>query len=104
MSDYNSNGSVPPLIPGDIYVSQAVFTGSVKMTSDSTAPNMLVTEATSLMGLFGATAVGQRTTTSGTGAALTFAGTAAPVLIDTTFDGYTVAEVVQALRQYGMLA
>lgn len=102
MSDYNSNGSVPPLIPGDIYVSEAMFTGSVKMTSDATTPHSLTTEASSKLGLFGVDAVVQQTATQPTASYV--AGSTNPAFLLDTYNGYTVADVVVALQKYGLLA
>lgn len=159
MSDYNNNGAIPPLLPGDATVSNGIFTktvhmyesllidGSVTVDGTVTAGSLIITSTNpggltvdqiacdtltasvgitsagyltvlgnvslgtsntssvllncTKLGFFGVSAVNKQTATQPT--ATYFAGTAAGVLIDTTYNGYTVSDVVTALQAYGLL-
>ncbi len=95
MSDYNSGNSVPPLIPGDIYQSDGIFTGSLKVGVPASE------DPKGVVGFFGLAAV-QQTPTLHT--ATVVIGSSTAVLIDTTFNGYTIRDIVLALQEYGLLA
>lgn len=70
-------------------------TGGIRLNTAATSSNLL--------GAFDASPVIQRTTSTGT--VSTFAaGTGTSVLSGSTFDGYTIGQIVGALRDYGLLA
>jgi len=117
MSDYSTNGSVPSLIPGDVYVSQATFTSDVQLGTGSylntaVTPNVIVPSTVTIGdslaqiqffsadGGMGAAYASQQGTT---------VAAATPVVIGTSGNitsvaGYTYPQVIQALINYGLLA
>ena len=123
--DYSTNGSVPPLTTGDIYVAQATFTGDVQVGTGSyvnlaTNPTTIVPVTLTLGdaeaeiqffaadGGLGAAYAPQQTPSVasslvviGTGSA--FGTDATSITPYTTFSGYTLPQVVQALINYGLL-
>ena len=74
-------------------IPQAAGTGTLR--------GLQLVGASGLLGFYGATPVA-RPTTAGA-AATRVAGAGASVLVDDTYDGYTVAQVVKALRTIGVL-
>jgi len=81
-------------ISGARYVNYAIFTNSGDVR--------LMASGTDKMGLWGATPVVQPTTSGG---AATFVTNTSLIANDTaTFDGYTIGQVVKALRNIGILA
>ncbi len=77
--------------------------GSAKMVTPSNVDGVVVTETsgTTLLGLYGVTPTAQHTTASASATFVANAGTAVNTL--STFDGYTIAKVVKALRDVGIL-
>ncbi len=86
------------------------MTGNVTATTGtSTFNNVEITGNTGVgnaaadtIGFYGATKIVQPTTA--VAAATTVAGSGTAVTEDSTFDGYTIAKVVKALRNLGLLA
>ena len=81
-------GSYYQLIP------QAAGTGTLR--------GLQLAGSSGLLGFYGATPIAQPTTAGA--AATRVAGAGASVLVDDTYDGYTLAQVVKALRTVGLLA
>jgi hypothetical protein len=72
--------------------------GDLTLTSSSGAVN--IGNAGGEIGFFGVTAFGKQTTAAYTGTA----PTTDPVLRNSTFQGYMIDDIVQALKNYGLLA
>ncbi len=88
---------------------EGAITGNVTATTGtSTFNNVEVTgnagignAGTDTLGFYGATKIVRPTTA--VASATTVAGTGTAVTEDSTFDGYTIAKVVKALRNLGLL-
>jgi hypothetical protein len=86
------------------------ITGNVTATTGtSTFNNVEITGNTGIgnagtdtIGFYGATKIARPTTA--VAAATTVAGSGTAVTEDSTFDGYTIAQVVKALRNLGLIA
>ncbi len=98
MSDYVSNNSVPPVIPGDIQNTCGQFNSDVKIVGNLRAGST----STALLSFYGVTGATQARTTIATGAWVGVASSTC-VGISDTFSGYTIGQVVVALKNVGIL-
>jgi hypothetical protein len=91
---------------GDIQIaaSGGATSGSIYLGTDNNFACLTITEvaAASQMGFFNTTPVAQPTTATTAATRVAVAGTVAN--IGDTYDGYTLAKVVKALRNLGILA
>lgn len=78
--------------------------GNAKLVTPNGFDGVIVTDdnVNTLIGLYGVTPTAQHTTTSASATFVVNAGTA--INTASTFDGYTIAKVVKALRDVGILA
>jgi DeoR/GlpR family transcriptional regulator of sugar metabolism len=104
MAYYNS-GAIAPLIDDDEQDTFGVFTNDVKIygTLDVNLGSRLVSTGGSVASLsfFGITGASQANTTIAGATLVTTSGTT--LCTDTTFDGYTLQQVVRAMKDYGLL-
>jgi len=104
---HNSN-STTPLIYGDFSTPSLTFNGTVNIQDaknivlGGTTGTKLGSATTEKLGVWGATPIVQPTT--GVAAATFTANSGTAVNDASTFDGYTIKQVVKALRNIGLLA
>lgn len=79
-----------------------VTLNAADIVTDSTTGTKIGTATTQKLGFWNATPIVQPTTA--VASATRVAGVGASVLVDDTYDGYTLAQIVKALRNAGLLA
>jgi len=92
----------------DITAKAATFSGNVtvsavNLVTDTTTGTKIGTATTQKLGLWNATPIEQPTTAVGS-ATVASPGGGSTIKTDDTFDGYTIQQVVKALRNFGLLA
>ena len=98
----STNGFIGAMT-GDVTGNVTATTGTSTFNNLNTTGNtQLGNAASDTIGFYGATKIVQPTTA--VTAATTVAGVGTAVTEDSTFDGYTIAKVVKALRNLGLLA
>lgn len=98
-SDNGFEGAITGDVTGNVTATTGTSTfNNVEITGNTGIGNA----GTDTIGFYGATKI-VRPTTAITGATAV-AGSGTAVTEDSTFDGYTVAQVVKALRNLGLLA
>jgi hypothetical protein len=101
-SDNGFEGAITGNVTGDLTGNVTATTGTSTFANVEITGNAGIGNAgTDTIGFYGATKI-VRPTTAITGAT-TVAGTGTAVTEDSTFDGYTIAQVVKALRNLGLL-
>lgn len=98
-SDNGFEGAITGNVTGNVTATTGTSTfNNVEITGNTGIGNA----GTDTIGFYGATKIARPTTA--VAAATTVAGTGTAVTEDSTFDGYTIAQVVKALRNLGLIA
>ena len=98
-SDNGFEGAITGNVTGNVTATTGTSTfNNVEITGNTGIGNA----GTDTIGFYGATKIARPTTA--VAAATTVAGSGTAVTEDSTFDGYTIAQVVKALRNLGLIA
>ncbi len=98
------NGFPAPLYGSDATFSDANVSGSVNLSTPGTTTDLMTSEG-SMIGFYGVPAV-SRATTAIVGSTTVVAGTGSGNILaaSTTFNGYTLLQIVAALTNVGILS
>ncbi|MBK8468188.1 MAG: hypothetical protein IPL32_20430 [Chloracidobacterium sp.] len=101
---FDAVGGSSAFLFGDaVTFTESITLADAKHIITNTANGSIIATSTSQkLGFWGKTPIVQPTT--GVAAATRTAGAATAILTDDTFDGYTVAQAIKALRNTGLLA